>query len=94
MDEFASPRPPTGRHDMQARPPFQSHRRKRLNRQHRSLSFVAHLKTDVAILAYQRETAVLDNRQQVLLQTRGRAGVARQELDDPMRISDEQDYNN
>lgn len=86
MDEFASPRPPTGRHDMQARPPFQSRRRKRLNRQHGSLSFVAHLQTDAAILAYQRQTAVFNARQQMLLQARRRTGVARQDLDDQMRI--------
>ena len=35
----------------------------------------------------QRETAVLDARQQMLLQARRRAGIARQELDDPMRIT-------
>lgn len=94
MDESASTRPPTDRHDAAARPPFQSRRRKRLNRQHGSLSFVAHLKTDVAILAYQRKTAVLDARQQMLLQTRRCQGIARQQPDDSMRISDEQDYNN
>lgn len=94
MDESASPRPPTDRHDTPARPPFQSRCRKRLNKQHGSLSFVAHLQTDIAILAYQREAAVLDDRQQMLLQTRRCQDIARQEPDDPMRISDEQDYNN
>lgn len=70
MDESASPRPPTNRHDTPARPSFQSCCRKRLNKQHGSLSFVAHLQTDIAILAYQREVTVLDNWQQMLLQTR------------------------
>ena len=51
------------------------------------MSFVAHLQTDIAILAYQRETAVLDARQQMLLQARRRAGVTRQELDDQLRIT-------
>ena len=87
MDESASPRPPTDRHDATARPSFQPCGRERLNRQCRSLSFVAHLQTDIAILAYQRETAILDARQQMLLQARRRAGVARQELDDQLRIT-------
>lgn len=94
MDESASPRPPTDRHDMPARLPFQSRGRKQLNRQHGSLPSIAHLKTDVAILAYQRETAVLDDRQQMLLQTRRCQGIARQEPDGPMRINNEQDYDN
>lgn len=94
LGKSASPRPPADRHDTTARPPFQFRRRKRLNRQHGSLSFVAHLKTDVAILAYQREAAVLDDRQQMLLQARRCAGIARQEPDDPMRINYGQEHNN
>lgn len=87
MDESASTRPPTDRHDTTTRPPFQSRRRKRLNRQCRSLPPAPYLETDAAIPAQQRETAVLDARQQMLLQARRRAGVARQELDDQLRIT-------
>lgn len=87
MDEFASLRPPTDRHDATARPSFQPCGRERLNRQCRSLPPAPYRKTDAAIPPQQRETAVLYARQQVLLQARGRAGVARQEPDDQMRIT-------
>ena len=87
MDESASTRPPTDRHDTTTRPPFQSRRRKRLNRQCRSLPSAPYLETDVAIPPQQRKTAVLDDRQQMLLQARRRAGVTRQELDDQLRIT-------
>ena len=87
MDESAIPRPPTDRHDATARPSFQPCDRKRLNRQCRSLPPAPYLETDAAIPPQQRETAILDARQQMLLQTRRRAGVARQELDDQLRIT-------
>ena len=87
MDESAIPRTPTDRHDATARPPFQPGGRERLNRQCRSLPPAPYLETDAAIPAQQRETAVLDARQQMLLQARRRAGVTRQELDDQLRIT-------
>ncbi len=87
MDESAIPRTPTDRHDATARPPFQPGGRERLNRQCRSLPSAPYLETDVAIPPQQRKTAVLDDRQQMLLQARRRAGVTRQELDDQLRIT-------
>ena len=76
MDKFTSLRLPTDRHDTPARPPFQSCCRKRLNRQHRSLSFATYLETNIARLAYQREVTILDNWQQMLLQIRRCQGIA------------------
>ena len=70
LDKFANPRPTTDRHDTTARPSFQSCRRKRLNRQCRSLPDTPYLKTNIAILAQQRDTSLFDNWQQMLLQTR------------------------
>lgn len=87
MDESAIPRPPTDRHDATARPSFQPCDRERQNGQCRNLPPAPYLETDAAMPPQQRETAVLDARQQMLLQARRRAGVARQEPDDPMRIT-------
>lgn len=49
---------------------------------------------ELAILAYQRKAAVFYDRQQMLLQARRCAGIARQEPDDPMRINYGQEHNN
>lgn len=77
LDKFANPRPTTDRHDTTSKLSFQSRRRGRLNRQYRSLPFAPYLQTHIAILAQQRNASLLDNRQQMLLQTRRRQGLAR-----------------
>ncbi len=81
MGESASLRQPTDRHDATARPSFQSGCRKRLNRQHRGLPSAQHLETDVAIPPQQRDTALHDNRQEMLLQARRCESTARQKPD-------------
>ncbi len=68
MDESASTRPPTDRHDTTARPSFQPRRRKRLNRQCRSLPPTSYLETNVAIPAIgTKELSLIPPRRNALL---------------------------